>query len=457
MSGVADIVGRVLWAKCATTGAAVWLKTRAEDTGMDMAIAKAACDARQLVCPDCDATLTPRRGVDRRGDGVTTKPMRRSHFTHHVGAALDDASCPGAARMTAEHLLAQERIARVLDDRHPGGVVRQEEVSVASDGRAGRADVALTLPGGDRLCVEVQLSSLAVADLQLRTAHRESAGYAVEWVFIQQVSGSSFQPSELLREFLERRGYIYLLPQPRAPEPVFRVAIHGDLAKVVPDLRGVSLRPGHVHVLRVPRPLCGFTFTGRVAVGAGGLRCERLHRTLAGWMTDRQVSLERVRPDPVPVTTPAADAWRGEHRLLERAAEHAAAQCREGGVALHAAAAAIAELEAAAEEAEGRVLALPRWRWRKRPLLVSLAERARDDAAAARDRVAELQAEVTRREADHRAAIAALEEHSAGQAAAKQADEDRHAEAVRDEAAALLKRLRRPLGRVTRWQLALPR
>ena len=64
---------------------------------------------------------------------------------------------------------------------HPNAIVCLEAVHDAvRSGRAGRSDIVFTPRTGAPLCVEVQASTIPVADLQQRTDKRAAEGYVVE-------------------------------------------------------------------------------------------------------------------------------------------------------------------------------------------------------------------------------------------------------------------------------------
>lgn len=79
--------------------------------------------------------------------------------------------------------MRSENIARVLRRRHPDATVHLEAVH-PTPGHAGRSDIVLKPRVGTALSVEVQASSMAVAELQVRTVDRAADGSVVEWVFV---------------------------------------------------------------------------------------------------------------------------------------------------------------------------------------------------------------------------------------------------------------------------------
>ena len=445
MSETDAIVTGVWWARCVKNGAAIWLETYADEAGvLDMAAAKRACDAGRLACPDCGGALS----------ATSASPgLRRAHFKHRKNG---EASCSGRAWMSAEHRAAQDNLMEALQRRHPHATVRLEVVSRGADGRSGRSDIALQLPDGARLCIEVQHSHLGVADLQQRTRDRARDGYVLEWVFIRRDAwADSLKPPAMLEEVLRSRGYVYLLEDPMAVEPKFRIAIAPQVAFAVRDLRKVRLPKGHVHVLRVTRPVRAFIFTGGVP-GAAGLRCERLHQALAGWMTSSQLAIARRGPRSVPREKPKTRLWEADRQRLERELARAVNERRVAQAELDQANVAATATQAAAEQARMDVLEVSRLRRSKRRHLMSVAAQAGRRAIDANDRLGPLREAVAQRDKRHRAASEILAEHLAGETVAKQADEDRHAQVLQTAHTKLQVQLRPAHALIERWVQALP-
>jgi len=252
----------MFWARSTIDGSSVWPSWFNDDAGVpDMRAARDACRQRDLVCPDCSGEIT----------ATSASTRTRAHFKHLAGAAAD-ADCPGAARMSVKHLAAQENIARELQRRHPDAIVCLEAVHGAvRSGRAGRSDILLTPRTGAPLCVEVQASTIPVADLQERADKRTAEGYVVEWIFI--IDGQSWtdplDPPAMLDAVLERRGYVYLLEDPMDEQPQLRVAVAPWISSQIPDLRNRYRPSGHVHFLRWARRVSAFTLVGTDPGGAG--------------------------------------------------------------------------------------------------------------------------------------------------------------------------------------------
>ena len=266
-----------------------------------MRAARLACQQGELVCPDCGGEVT----------ATSASTRTRAHFKHVAGAAAD-ADCPGTARMSVKHLAAQDNIARELQRRHPDAALRLEAVhDAARSGRAGRSDILLTPRTGAPLCVEVQASTIPVADLQERTERRAAEGYVIEWIFI--VDGQSWtdplEPSAMLDAVLKRRGYVYLLEDPMAEQPRLWVAVAPWISSEIPDLRNRYLPKGHMHFLRV----------GPTGEGLN----PRRHDTRRRWSALR-------RPAPLPR---ALDERQPELTRSQAAAGHRATGARRRGLA----------------------------------------------------------------------------------------------------------------------------
>jgi len=115
-----------------------------------------------FACPHCSTAVILKRGR-----------VKVAHFAHAPGAVCD------WARESATHLLAK----RVLADqfRALGYTVNLEE-SHPKETR--RVDVAVTVPSGHRVAVEIQDSAISVAEMKRRNAaDRRSGFFGTVWVF----------------------------------------------------------------------------------------------------------------------------------------------------------------------------------------------------------------------------------------------------------------------------------
>lgn len=118
--------------------------------------------ADAYVCPLCAGTVILKRGR-----------VKVAHFAHAPGA-----TCDQAGESLAHHLAK-----RVLADRFRslGYTVELEEPHL---GVARRIDVAVTVPTGHRVAVEVQDSATSVAEMKRRNrADRRSGFFGTVWIF----------------------------------------------------------------------------------------------------------------------------------------------------------------------------------------------------------------------------------------------------------------------------------
>lgn len=107
---------------------------------------------------------------------VVLKPGRVKvpHFAHRPGA-----TCPAGEHEGAEHLAAKKVLAHQF--RQLGYTVQLEEIF----GAQRRVDVAVTMPTGHRVAVEVQDSPISVDEMKLRMAiDRRNGFFATLWVWI---------------------------------------------------------------------------------------------------------------------------------------------------------------------------------------------------------------------------------------------------------------------------------
>ena len=460
----------VYWARRVADGASVWPDLFVDEAGVaDMAAARRACRRQELVCPDCGGAITATSAAVSIG--------RRAYFRHLAGAAAD-ADCPGAARMSEKHFEAQNNIARALQRAHPGAIVRLEAVHAGTAGHAGRSDIFLESPGRAPLCVEVQYSTLPVADLQERNVKRTAAGHVIDWVFIvdHQAWTKPLKLKAMLNEILRRRGYLYLLEDPMSREPRLRIAVAPWISSQIPDLRSHYRPKGQVHFLRVARRVADFALVGSTP-GAAGLYCQGLHNNLARWMSDSQRALDRTPPRLPPRQPVETEQWQADHEQLEEEAGRAGQQRQTAKSAFHQASADATAATASAAAAAAAAQILPpaaRLRRRRRDQLLDwLRPRARPQevapaaempdrdaehlATAARARMRSLRDELTRMDAAHQTACENLAAHEAQRSAAATNDDAHHAEAC-DLARTKLREEQRPRRTlVDRWLLALPR
>jgi hypothetical protein len=460
----------VYWARRVADEASVWPDLFVDEAGVaDMDAARRACRRQQLVCPDCGGAIT--------ATSAAVSIRRRAHFRHLAGAAAD-ADCPGAARMSEKHFEAQNNIARALQRAHPDAIVRLEAVHGGTAGHAGRSDIFLEPPGRAPLCVEVQYSTLPVADLQERNTNRTAAGHVIDWVFIvdHQAWTKPLELNAMLNEILRRRGYLYLLEDPMSREPRLRIAVAPWISSQIPDLRNHHRPKGHVHFLRVARRVADFAVVGSTP-GAAGLYCQGLHNHLARWMSDSQRALDRTPPRLPPRQAAATEHWQADHEQLEQEAAGSDQQRHTAKTAFHQASADATAATASAAAATAAAQTLPPaagirrrrrdqlldwFRPRARPHKVAPAADVPDRdaehlAAAARARMRSLRDELTRLDAAHQTTCENLAVHAAQRSAAEANDDARHAEAC-DLARTKLRERQQPRRTlVDRWLLALPR
>lgn len=418
----------------------------------DILTVRDACRERSVVCPDCGAEVIPTSAsVRMTARGVPCET--RAHFKHRGGAAAE-ANCPGAL-MSARHFAAQANIAAALQRRHPDARMRLEAVHHNPSGETGRSDILLEPRSGAPLCVEVQASKIAVADLLERTRKRARDGFVVEWIFLVDRHDwtQPIKPLAMFKAVLEIRGYAYLLDDPMSDDPPLRVAVEPWISNEIPDLRGRARLRGHVHILRKVRPVSAFMLVGGTP-GAAGLRCDGLHGALERWMTGSQRKLERVQPRSIPQRTVAIDRWEAEHQRLSHVLERTEMRLQSAQHALHAANTAATAATAAAAPPPPPPPQPPatppaarrgrRWlRWlRPRPPEIDpiglpphpdahhLAARERR-ASGARALVRERRDQLARAQTSHETADSAVAAHAALRAAAERLDHDHHAAASR--------------------------
>lgn len=104
-----------------------------------------------------------------------TGGVRRRHFAHPPGMA----PVGGHSPETAWHWEAKHRLYRWA--RESAGVSARVEAWTA-DGRR-RSDVAVTFPGGGRMAIEVQLTSMTDTELLARRDDYARTGTALVWVW----------------------------------------------------------------------------------------------------------------------------------------------------------------------------------------------------------------------------------------------------------------------------------
>jgi len=223
--------------------------------------------------------------------------------------------------MSIEHYLARLHIQETIRKRYPppqGEVTL--ETHLGSGDTAGRADVAVQLADGPRLCIEVQRSSMSAHHLQTRNQKRQDAGWAIDWVFVLERDHIDWStPISIdgkLETALELRGYIYVLDDPHARDPVLRVIVHPDLNRFIPRMRGggtlTPLPRSRAHALDIPRPLREFSVTDT------RLHHAKLHAHLERWLRD---ALEAFTPPPLTAPEKTADtvhAWQQRRDVLTR-------------------------------------------------------------------------------------------------------------------------------------------
>jgi hypothetical protein len=180
---------------------------------------------RTLVCAECYAGSDPVGGprlvplVPRGREGGA----RRRHFSHPPGMAP-----PGGRhhRETRWHAEAKQQIARWARDR--GAQARVE--AWTCEGRR-RSDVAITLPGGGQIAVEVQLGD--ISDVQWLARHRDyaRAGITDVWLWnsaawVPRVMFASGQPGWILDLQRRKLGLIHARPRPAPARPLACGLVH---------------------------------------------------------------------------------------------------------------------------------------------------------------------------------------------------------------------------------------
>jgi hypothetical protein len=170
---------------------------------------------RTLICALCYAgadlpggprcvALVPR---GRRGG------IRRQHFAHPPGMAP-----PGGQHSpeTLWHATAKHRLRRWAADR--GATAR---IEACTPDRRRRSDVAITLPGGEQLALEVQLGELSDAAWLARHQDYARAGITDIWLWHEQtwiprVMFAHGQPGWILDQDHRKLGLLYAYPGPGA-------------------------------------------------------------------------------------------------------------------------------------------------------------------------------------------------------------------------------------------------
>ncbi|MBT9288219.1 competence protein CoiA [Prosthecodimorpha staleyi] len=116
-----------------------------------------------FVCPECGRAL-----ILRRGD------LKVSHFAH-----LPPVECREARGETEAHHWAKAALRDAFLERRMEAEVERRLVG---DPAERRTDLALALPGGGMVAIEIQRSDLTVAELRTRTASYMRASVPVLWV-----------------------------------------------------------------------------------------------------------------------------------------------------------------------------------------------------------------------------------------------------------------------------------
>jgi hypothetical protein len=184
-----------------------------ETRRVDYLAAQELCRDGQLVCPACALFGAKGEIYPRRDTGP-------GHWAHHPRG---DKGCPRYTEpMSVAHYLAQLHIQQTLRTRYPQANV-ELETRLGPGQSAGRGDITVQLADGRQLCIEVQRSKMSPGHVQQRIQNREAAGWAIDWVFIIEAEDLDWSKplaaDSMLRTALERRGYIYLLEDPYAPDP----------------------------------------------------------------------------------------------------------------------------------------------------------------------------------------------------------------------------------------------
>ena len=390
-----------------------------ETRRVDYLAAQELCRNGQLVCPACALFGAKGEIYPRRDTGP-------GHWAHHPRG---DKGCPRHTEpMSVAHYLAQLHIQQTLRTRYPQANV-QLETRLGPGQTAGRGDITVQLADGRQLCIEVQRSKMSPGHVQERIQNREAAGWAIDWVFIIEADDLHWSKplvaDSMLRTALERRGYIYLLEDPYAPDPVLRVAVHRDLNRFISRLHGGTLPPlpeSLAHVLEVKRPLSEFHVT------PAGLRHPKLQPALERWI-DR--GLRKLKPPPFIAPQRTADAvvaWQVRRDALARDLSDATTRVRSADKNLRGSEneqrmATTSLVEADAERARTRLLALRRSKRRE-------LDARRVDAAqwllAAQERLRDARDASKRAHAARQRIASTIAAHDLGQSAAEQADREHH-------------------------------
>jgi hypothetical protein len=381
--------------------------------------AKQMCKDGQLVCPACAL-------FGAKGEIYPRRDKRCGHWVHRP---LVDKGCPRHTEpMSVAHYLAQLHIQQTLRTRYPQANV-ELETRLGSDVAAGRGDVTVQLADA-RVCIEVQRSSMSAGGVQGRIQNRWAAGWAIDWVFILEVDDPDWSKpvaldSKLLTA-LERRGYIYVLEDPYAPDPVLHIVVHRDFNRFIPRLRAsgtlAPLPESLAHVLDVERRLSEFHVT------PDGLRHPKLHTSLERWLRD---GLKALTPPPFTPPDKTADAvldWQQRRDALARDLSDATIRVRRvddtvRGSENELQMAQTSLADADADRARTRLISLRRTKRRE-------LDARRTDAAqwllAAQTRLRDARDGSKRAHAARRRVASAFAANDLQRAAAEQADNERH-------------------------------
>jgi len=179
---------------------------------------RAELRAADMVCPVCGSPMLIKAGL-----------IYRPHFAHKPGRE----DCPYAAYSageTAEHREAKELIRAHLGEWFSEYGIAQPDLEVyipeVLHARNRIADVLFTFPSGWRVAHEVQLASITVEELQLRTEDYESAGIDVFWWFGRDAFGKG-----ALEWSVKRYGFYFKVEMLEGPKAVETVLYPADARK----------------------------------------------------------------------------------------------------------------------------------------------------------------------------------------------------------------------------------
>ena len=154
---------------------------------------------RKFVCRLCNEPLETALG-----------PIRVWHFRH----ARKD-TCDWEAWSEPEspmHHALKRASFSAMENLFPGSTIRYEAI-LRSAHRI--ADLLVTLPDGDRIAVECQLSKITLEELQSRTLAYERYGMDVIWIFNRKtVDGLYGTTFKALHDWLYERGNYIILAEP---------------------------------------------------------------------------------------------------------------------------------------------------------------------------------------------------------------------------------------------------